>query len=289
MAAGYRIFNVTLKRREQVTPSLLRCVFSGPEVAQMKHEAPDQRIKLLFAAESGKTEKLSVSDSWYQDYLALAKEHRPVMRTYTLRRLNAVRQEVEVEFVLHGVCGPASAWAMQAKPGDELQMVAPNGEAKADSGGYEWTDSEALRQALIVADETALPAALNILESLAEKANPPQVQAYFTVPLLQDIQSLDYPFADIRWFAREQGADIALAVERNVIVPEWAKEWQQSTEEHSQSESLLWERAESTACFQAWVAAESSLVKTLRRSLLEKHQLNRNCVSFMAYWARGRV
>ncbi len=35
MAAGYRIFNVILTRRIQVSPSLLRCVFTGPDVAQM--------------------------------------------------------------------------------------------------------------------------------------------------------------------------------------------------------------------------------------------------------------
>ncbi|WP_032987102.1 siderophore-interacting protein, partial [Cronobacter malonaticus] len=100
MTASYRIFNVTLRRRIAVTPSLLRCVFTGPDVAHMKHEAPDQRIKLMFARPDGNTARLPVSDSWYQDYLTLPREQRPFMRTYTLRALRREACELDVEFVL---------------------------------------------------------------------------------------------------------------------------------------------------------------------------------------------
>ncbi len=203
MTASYRIFNVTLRRRVAVTPSLLRCVFTGPEVAHMKHEAPDQRIKLLFARSEGETARLPVSASWYQDYLALPRERRPLMRTYTLRALRRAACELDVEFVLHGDSGPASRWAMHAKPGDALQIVAPDGDFQGDSGGYEWAADDALREALLVADETALPAALGILEQLARKPAPPRVQAFLEVPLAQDIQPLRYPFADIHWLARD--------------------------------------------------------------------------------------
>ncbi|EPY2900411.1 siderophore-interacting protein, partial [Cronobacter sakazakii] len=206
MTASYRIFNVTLRRRISVTPSLLRCVFTGPDVAHMKHEAPDQRIKLMFARPDGNTARLPVSDSWYQDYLALPRERRPFMRTYTLRALRREACELDVEFVLHGDNGPASRWAMNARPGDTLQIVAPDRDFPGDSGGYEWSADEALRQALLVADETALPAALGILEQLARQPAPPRVQAFLEVPLAQDIQPLRYPFADIHWLARDENA-----------------------------------------------------------------------------------
>ncbi|EKM6344907.1 siderophore-interacting protein, partial [Cronobacter sakazakii] len=206
MTASYRIFNVTLRRRIAVTPSLLRCVFTGPDVAHMKHEAPDQRIKLMFARPDGNTARLPVSDSWYQDYLALPRERRPFMRTYTLRALRREACELDVEFVLHGDNGPASRWAMNARPGDTLQIVAPDRDFPGDSGGYEWSTDDALRQALLVADETALPAALGILEQLARQPAPPRVQAFLEVPLAQDIQPLRYPFADIHWLARDENA-----------------------------------------------------------------------------------
>ena len=40
-----------------------------------------------------------------------------------------------------------------------------------------------LQQALLIADETAVPAAMGILEQLAQQANPPRVQAFFEVPV----------------------------------------------------------------------------------------------------------
>lgn len=43
-----------------------------------------------------------------------------------------------------------------------------------------------LQQALLIADETAVPAAMGILEQLAQQANPPRVQAFFEVPVAGD-------------------------------------------------------------------------------------------------------
>jgi NADPH-dependent ferric siderophore reductase len=60
------------------------------------------------------------------------------MRTYTIRALRREACEVDVDFVLHGVNGPASAWATTARMGDRLQMVAPNLAYAGDPGGYEW-------------------------------------------------------------------------------------------------------------------------------------------------------
>ncbi|ALB68996.1 iron-chelator utilization protein [Cronobacter dublinensis 1210] len=292
MTASYRIFNVTLRRRVAVTPSLLRCVFTGPEIAHMKHEAPDQRIKLLFARPDGDTAQLPVSDSWYQDYLALPREQRPLMRTYTLRALRAAECELDVEFVLHGDTGPASRWASHAKPGDALQIVAPDGEFPGDSGGYEWMADDALRQALLIADETALPAALGILEQLARKPSPPRVQAFLEVPLAQDVQPLRYPFADIHWLAREDralhGERLLEAVKTAATLPASALSAVDITQPETTDDALIWQRAGGAGAFRAWVAAESGAVKRLRHYLTRERQLDPSRACFMAYWARGK-
>ncbi|EOC1289585.1 siderophore-interacting protein [Cronobacter muytjensii] len=292
MTASYRIFNVTLCRRVAVTPSLLRCVFTGPDVAQMKHEAPDQRIKLLFARPEGETASLPVSDNWYQDYLALPREQRPFMRTYTLRELRRTACEMDVEFVLHGDTGPASRWATHAKPGDALQIVAPDGNFPGDSGGYEWAAGDALREALLVADETALPAALGILEQLARQPAPPRVQAFLEVPLAQDVQPLRYPFADIHWLARDahaaHGERLLAAVRADVALPACALATDQEAQEESDDDALIWQRADGAGTFRAWVAAESGAVKRLRHYLTRERQLDPARASFMAYWARGK-
>ncbi|MCW2480649.1 siderophore-interacting protein [Candidatus Symbiopectobacterium sp. NZEC135] len=46
-------FRLVLARKTYLTPSLIRCVFSGESVRQMKMDAPDQRIKLLLPPAEG--------------------------------------------------------------------------------------------------------------------------------------------------------------------------------------------------------------------------------------------
>lgn len=169
------------------------------------------------------------------------------------------------------------------------ETVAPNGQSSEDSGGYEWRDGDGVRQALLIADETALPAAAGILEQLAKKPHPPRVQAFFSVPLEADIRELGYSFAEVRWLARDRGDDLLAVVEQEVTIPAYAQVQEQTARNESLSETLLWESASEAAGFQAWVAAESTLVKNLRHNLIEKQKINRGCVSFMAYWAQGKV
>lgn len=180
----YRIFDVVLARKTCLTPSLMRCVFSSESVRQMKMDAPDQRIKLLLPPADGVYPDLPDSDDWYRQWLALPKAQRPVMCTYTLRDVDVANGEMAVEFVIHGTEGPASAWAIQAKPGDALRIVAPCvGDYEGDSGGYEWLPPAEMAHALLIGDETALPAIKGILEQLAQQPNPAQVQAFIEVPL----------------------------------------------------------------------------------------------------------
>ncbi|MFB5185251.1 siderophore-interacting protein [Yersinia intermedia] len=290
-ASSYRIFDIKLKEKENISPSLLRCVFEGPEVNRMKLDAPDQRIKLLFPAGDGLITPVLNGDDWYGNYLAIPKEQRPVMRTYTLRALRTQQNEMDVEFVLHGVTGPASAWATHAKPGDAIQVVAPNAECQSDSGGYEWVPPAQMMQALLIADETALPAAVAILEQLSLHANPPLVQAFFEVPLAGDCINLDqFPFAQVHWLSRDaehqpaHGRLLVDAVRQWVHIPAAARVAAQSLAENSLGGDVLWERAEGASTFYAWVAAESSTVKALRRYLIGECCLDRTSVNFMTYW-----
>ncbi|OAT25222.1 iron-chelator utilization protein [Buttiauxella ferragutiae ATCC 51602] len=290
---GYRLFNVQLVHKSQVSPSLLSLVFGGPDIANMKCDAPDQRIKMLFPSEDGSFPTLPEQAQWYQLLQELPKEKRPIVRTYTLRHVDAARQEVTVEFVSHGTEGPASAWAIAAEAGDKIQIVAPNAAYSGDSGGYEWTPPEGLRQALIIADETALPAARGILELLATQPNPPQIQAFFEVPEQGDCVDLSaYSFASIHWLPRKtsnarHGECLLKAVRADAQLPKTAGV-AETVNEEAEGE-LLWDKATTASnTFYGWVAAESTVVKMLRRYLIGECGVNHDAINFMAYWSKGR-
>jgi len=289
---AYRLFNVTLLRKRWLSPSLVSCLFTGEEVEMMKRDGPDQRIKILFPSVQGYPAALSAHSPWREQLKILPPEQRPVPRTYTLRAVNAAERLVEVEFVIHGTEGPASAWVISAAPGDALQMVAPNRQHAADSGGYEWRPHLEVERALVVADETALPAVKGILEQVAQLASPPALQIFQEVPRTEDrVDWREYAFAEVFWLPRDQtrtahGAALLQAVKANATVPDYALSACPASLEAEQES--LWRSAACRADrFYGWVAAESSAVRHIRRYLVDERQLASESVSFMAYWSKG--
>lgn len=290
---GYRLFNVQLARKSEVSPSLLSLVFTGPDVSYMKCDSPDQRIKLLLPSLDGTPSELSNDGYWYDTLQAMDKDKRPILRTYTLRHVDREKEEFTVEFVSHGTEGPASTFAINAQPGATLQIVAPNAEYEQDSGGYEWTPPADLRHGLIIADETALPAARGILELLAKLPQPPQIQAFLEVPKAEDCVDLSaFSFAEIHWLPRaavnaSYGECLVKAVRERVWLPEG---FQHNTIQEEAEGQLLWDKATSDDReFYGWVAAESTAVKLLRRYLIGERGVQPEAVNFMAYWAKART
>ena len=136
----YRIFNAAFARAEDVTPHLRRITFAGPEIAEMDTWSPDQRIKIFFPTDDGRVPAMPDVEDWYATYKAVPVAERVPMRTYTIRALRADRQEIDVEFVLHGENGPASRWATHARPGDRCRsrrlIAVPQRSAVALSGSH---------------------------------------------------------------------------------------------------------------------------------------------------------
>ncbi|MEA3252254.1 MAG: siderophore-interacting protein [Pseudomonadota bacterium] len=305
---SYRIFDVTLARRTPISPSLVRFTFTGPEVGQMATHAPDQRIKLFFPnpeADGGLDALLEIArhqeHDWYGAYRALPDAQRSPMRTYTIRDLRPASAEVDVEFVLHGDNGPASRWAMQARPGDRLAMTAPV--ADTDPVGFEWKPPRGVRRILVVADETALPAAAGILEELAARSDRPLVQALVEVPKGADAQALT-PTAQVRWLPRDATPgcvhgerllsavrDLDLNREIRVLGGEPGNVERADTAEETADDCLFWEAAsvDDSAPFYAWIAAETKVARGIRRYLVNECGLPKRYVTSMGYWCEGKV
>lgn len=294
---AYRMFDVQLKAIISLSPSLARFVFSGTDIAQMRTLAADQRIKLFFPSANGQPPQLPKHGSWQEARRGLDAQSSPPMRTYTIRDLRREVLEVDVDFVLHGVNGPASAWATHARIGDRLQMVAPNLAFDGDPGGYEWQPPNNLRELLLVGDETALPAIAGILEQMVVEHPDVPVQAFIEVPCEQDCVDLTCSTAtELNWLPRDvlngdHGEAMIHAVRELARLPRVQLE-QRSTaalEDVDIEQQILWERAQSSnGEFHAWIAGESAAVMNIRRFLAQERGLDRKALTLMGYWRAGR-
>lgn len=296
-ATAYRVFDVQLKAIIALSPSLARFVFSGGDVAQMNTLAADQRIKIFFPSANGQPPRLPKQGSWQQARRGLDAQNSPPMRTYTIRNLRRESLEVDVDFVLHGVNGPASTWATQACIGDRLQMVAPNLAFTGDPGGYEWRAPEDLRTLLLVGDETALPAIAGILEQMARDLPDVPVQAFVEVPGEEDCLELTCsPATRLNWLPRDvlhcgHGEAMIHAVRELAQLPRGQidEHKRRELEEVDIERQILWESAlPDKGEFHAWIAGESAAVMSIRRHLVKELGLDRKALTLMGYWRAGR-
>ncbi len=128
---------------ERVTPRVIRIGFTGDNLSAFEQAKPGGHTKLLFAPPDA---------AWPP----APDAPRPPSRTYTPRRYDTAKSLLEVEFVLHGD-GIASRWVESARVGDKMLVSGPG-------GGYPLPDGA--RHLVILADDTAMPAAAAILEAL---------------------------------------------------------------------------------------------------------------------------
>jgi NADPH-dependent ferric siderophore reductase len=143
-----------VQRVRPLTPHMARITLGGPDVRGSGVEEPGEIITLLWPA-PGMPLVLPRSGWSFPPGVADAQH----ARNYTVRRCDADRDEIDVDFVLHGDGGRASRWAVRAQVGDRIGFAGPRTHWTGD-GDAGWT--------LLVADETGLPALAAILETLPD-------------------------------------------------------------------------------------------------------------------------
>ncbi|MEV0282881.1 siderophore-interacting protein [Kribbella sp. NPDC050820] len=254
----------TVAAVDDLSPHLRRVTFVAPRIAEAVTAGPDQRIKVLLAPPNGGELKLPVGPDWYTQWCAQPADERFIMRTYTVRALRPEVAEIDIEFVLHGVNGPASAWVSEAEPGDQLGLILPFAvDTTSTKGllhsGVDYVPPATSIRRVLVADETALPALAGILEQL-----PAAVHAtvFVEVPDIRDARPLPTPgTADVTWVV---------------------------TGETSLLEALKAAALPYDADY-AWVAGESSMIKSVRRHLVNAAGMPKSAISFQGYWKRGEA
>jgi NADPH-dependent ferric siderophore reductase len=146
---------LTVQHRERLSPHTVRITAGGPGFDALRmNEFTDKYAKIIFADPD-----LRLTPPYDLAALreSLPPDRLPVTRTYTLRRADVQRQQLAIDFVVHGDEGIAAPWAAHAEPGDILTLSGAGGAYRPDPG-CDWH--------LLAGDESALPAICSALEAL---------------------------------------------------------------------------------------------------------------------------
>ena len=150
---------LAVRHRDWVSPHTVRITAGGPGFDAVRlNDFTDKYAKIIFADPG-----LGLVPPYDLAALreSLPPDQRPVTRTYTLRRADAQRRELAIDFVVHGDEGIAAPWAAHAEPGDTLVLSGAGGAYRPDPAS-DWH--------LLAGDESALPAICSALEVMDRSA-----------------------------------------------------------------------------------------------------------------------
>lgn len=271
---AYSAFRVEVRARRQLSPRFLRLTFGGPDLRYFAPWGADQRIKLVLPMADGSVPEFGLLDEptphpseWYAKWRALPQDARNVLRTYTPAAIRPEAREIDVDFFLHTPEGPASAWAVDASIGESLVLTGPDVRMGFTGYGLHWKPGGA-RRFLLIADETAYPAARNILATLPADAD---IDLLIEVDDPADeILSRSTP-AGVRVEVAQRGALEESGVERA------ARAWA----------ARNGTRAAEDPRFFAWIAGEAGSTTRIRRMLTAEAGIPKDRVAFLGYWRTG--
>ncbi|MET8582440.1 siderophore-interacting protein [Streptomyces collinus] len=266
VAAPFRFFSLQVVRTRRLGPSLVRVTFAGADLHAFHSDGRDQSLS-LFLPPPGRREPavpLELGEGWWQGWRELPDDVRAVMRSYTLRALRRDPDEIDIDFALHGVepdapvpAGPASRWASRAAAGDRVLLLGP---AVADNRAIRFRPPADTDLVVLWGDETAVPAATAILESLPAGT---RVRAWLEVPHAGDVQDVRTEAdAEITWLVRHDGSPMAVDAVREARLPDAGRPY-------------------------VWLAGESGRVKALRRHFTAERGIDRRRLTFVGYWRQG--
>lgn len=235
-----RVLHHELRRRDlhvvavtQLAPPFVRVTLRGVDLTDFTAPGPADHVKLFLPGPRS---------------VPHARDYTPA----AFRPDGVDGPELDLDIVLHGDSGPASAWAARVQPGDRVTIGGPRGS---------WLPPEDATRVVLVADETALPAARRWLGAFAGVpitalffVEDPATAAYLDDTALDGI--------DIRWFS---GPDREAQVD----------------------ETLRKIEADDLTFFS--LAGEAGALIPWRRHLRRERGLAKEQVAADGYWKRGEV
>ncbi|MEV2278692.1 siderophore-interacting protein [Nocardiopsis sp. NPDC049922] len=245
-------------RTERTSKNFVTVTLGGEDLADFPYLGRDQFVR-IFLPREGQDQLYMPSSTgrrWVVQLYAMSKSRRPHVRNYTVRRYDAERCELDMEFVDHGDAGPASAWAGAARPGDEMGILT-EGVYYQPSAGTDWH--------LLVGDESAVPALVSILEQAPDDL---RAQVYLEVPSQDDVRDLSAPpGVSVHWLPRTDPHAVPGVLALETVLAADLPEGR-------------------PYCF---VAGENALPTGLRRHLVRERGVPKADITFIGYWRHGRA
>ncbi|WP_429806852.1 siderophore-interacting protein [Ensifer sp. B1-9] len=217
---------------ERVTPGMLRITLSGEDLADFVSLGADDHIKVFVPGADGTEER----------------------RDYTPRRYDNDARLLALDFALHEA-GPVTAWAMNARVGDRLEIGGPRGSAVVSGDFRRW---------LLIGDETALPAIGRRIEEM------PAGHAVTSIAVVTG--------PDERQVFRSEA----------VLTCHWAYRPLDRANDPSALLSVVRSVALEPGTF-VWIAAEAAVTRAIRSHFVEERGLPLSWIKASGYWVKGKA
>lgn len=253
---GHEQLEMTVSRVVELGEGVRRLTFASVALRDFERVGADEYFGLLMPRRGA---PLVMPDPQRRDCRAavadIAEDVRPDLRWYTIRAHRPEVGEIDVDVVTHGDSGPGSSWVRRAAVGDAAGLR---------SGGALYRGDDVDGPQLLVADETAVPALLAILDDRAERGLIGEVRVHVEVPDVATALAMGVP-RDAHVHVRGDAAPGSVVLE-----------------------ALRGEHSGDTADLDyAWLCGESGLATCLRRHLVKELGAERRRVLFSGYWKLG--
>ncbi|MBD1557630.1 siderophore-interacting protein [Vibrio sp. S9_S30] len=238
-------------RKEYVSKNLLRVTVTGEDLAGFPEDQGGSHIKVFFP-----NRKSGILQLPYREGETIVwPEHKPVPRAYSVRQYRANVNELDIDFVTHGVDSPGGGWALKAKEGSQIGIVGPAGPDPLIQPA-DWH--------IFAGDLTAAPAISAILEALPSDTVG---YAFIEIDDIEDKHIIEHPKGvSLEWILREpKGGHLQLSQAISRLTP-----------------------VANTKTLSAFIAGENESVLACRKVLREDYKLTKKDMYAIPYWKRGK-
>lgn len=241
---------LTVKHIQDITPNYRRICCTSPELAHYPDCSQGAHIKLMLPQpgqlEPTLPEMTDKGPKWADP------QQKPILRTFSIRDLRREQHEIDIDVAMHGDIGPASRFALEAKPGDKVAISLPGGPHPMLKPAQHY---------YMAGDLTAVPALSAMLEEM-----PADSQGYIAIQVTdeRDIQDLPHPAGvEVRWFV--------------------------GTPDNHQTliDSVIAQPLVSDNSY-FWLAGEEQIVVGLRKHVRRNLDVDRKKVYAVPYWRYGK-